>query len=185
MRWSGNVFLGDSLNNRVEEFDNGGTFLTTWGSSGTGDGQFVSSEGVAVDGNGNLFVSDENNSRVEKFTHAGTFQLAFGWGVTDGASAPEICMSMCQAGLASAGNGQFHIPLGVAADGSGNVFVADRENDRIEEFDGGGTFLLTWGSHGAANGQFNGATSVAVDGSGNVFVADDQNHRIQKFACPR
>ena len=61
---------------------------------------------------------------------------------------------------------------GVAVDGSGNVFVADQLNNRIQVFDNTGTFLTTWGSLGSGDGQFNDPAGVAVDGSGNVFVAD-------------
>jgi hypothetical protein len=44
----------------------------------------------------------------------------------------------------------------VATDGSGNVYLADTFNDRIQKFDASGTFLATWGSSGSGNGQFNG-----------------------------
>jgi tripartite motif-containing protein 71 len=82
------------------------------------------------------------------------------------------------------GDGQFISPGGVAADGSGNVYVADSGNDRIQRFDASGTFLTTWGSAGSGNGQFHFPEGVATDGSGNLYVADSTNHRIQKFACP-
>jgi tripartite motif-containing protein 71 len=72
----------------------------------------------------------------------------------------------------------------VATDGSGNVYVADSSNDRIQKFDASGAFLTTWGSLGSGNGQFNFPLGVATDGSGNVYVADSGNNRIQKFACP-
>ena len=85
------------------------------------------------------------------------------------------------------GDGQFFGgPLGVAVDGSGNVFVTDRYNARIQEFTNTGTFLTKWGSFGSGDGQFgsNSPTAVAVDASGDVFVADNGNNRVQKFACP-
>src|SRR5439155_3354 len=85
-------------------------------------------------------------------------------------------------GTSGSGNAQFRFPVGVAVDGSGNVFVTDSDNARIQKFDNGGTFLTTWGTRGSADGQFYSFTGVAVDGSGNVFVADAANYRIQKFA---
>jgi tripartite motif-containing protein 71 len=87
-------------------------------------------------------------------------------------------------GSSGSGNGQFSLPEGVATDGSGHVYVADTNNDRIQKFDASGTFLTTWGSVGSGNGQFDSPIGVATDGSGNVYVADTFNHRIQKFACP-
>ena len=72
----------------------------------------------------------------------------------------------------------------MATDGSGNVYVMDSNNARIQKFDEGGAFLTTWGSLGSGDGQFMNLVGVATDGSGNVYVADTGNHRIQKFACP-
>src|SRR5207244_582486 len=144
-----------------------GTFLTAWSTS------FGDPEGVAVDGSGNVFVADAGNfvagagnTRIDKFDNAGVFLTS--WSTL------------------GSGPGQFHLPLGVAVDGSGNVFIADASSDgsgtkRIQKFDGGGTYLTAWGSFGTGPGQFNGPNGVAVDGSGNVFVADGSNTCIQKF----
>jgi len=87
-------------------------------------------------------------------------------------------------GSFGSGDGQFNVAVGVATDGSGNVYVADSRNYRIQKFDASGTFLYTWGKFGSGDGQFNPPFGVATDGSGNVYVADTQNNRIQKFACP-
>ncbi|TMB49822.1 MAG: hypothetical protein E6J56_22675 [Deltaproteobacteria bacterium] len=154
---------------------------------GSGDGQFFGGPlGVAVDGSGNVFVTDRYNARIQEFTNTGTFLLTFGWGVQDGMAAPETCTSACQAGIAGIGDGQFNSPWGVAVDASGNVFVGDQQNARIQEFTNTGTFLTKWGSFGSGDGQFgsNSPTAVAVDASGDVFVADNGNNRVQKFACP-
>ena len=91
-----------------------GTFVTTWGSSGTGDGQFNAPLGVATDGNGNVYVADTNNNRIQKFDASGTFLATWG--------------------IAGSGNGQFSDPTGVATHGSGDVYVADAGNNRIQKF---------------------------------------------------
>ena len=139
----------------------GGTFLTTWGSSGTGNGQFNGPGGIKVDGSGNVFVADTENNRIQKFDNAGTFLTTWRTG-TEPLVGPDS----------------------IAVDGSGNVFVTEFFTNRIEKFDNAGTFLTTWGSVGTGNGQFEVPLGVAVDGSGNVFVAEFGNNRIQKFACP-
>ena len=59
------------LNNRVQVFSSGGTYLAQVGSLGTGDGQFDGLKFLAVDAQGNLFVSDTNNHRVQKFATSG------------------------------------------------------------------------------------------------------------------
>jgi len=78
-------------------------------------------------------------------------------------------------------SGKFKKPLGIAADSSGLVYVADSRNSRIQVFNASGTYLSAWGSFGTGNGQFNLPSDVAIDSVGNVYVADAGNHRIQKF----
>jgi len=64
--------------------------------------------------------------------------------------------------------------MGVAVDGNGNVYVADRLNNRVEVFTESGTYLTQWRQWGdpAGGKQFNGPHGVAVDGNGNVYVTD-------------
>ena len=70
-------------------------------------------------------------------------------------------------------------PSGIAADNSGNVFVADTWNNRIQKFDSNGNFITKWGSFGFDDGAFFDPYGIAVDNSGNVFVAD-----TRKYANP-
>ena len=84
-------------------------------------------------------------------------------------------------GSLGSGDGEFNTPSGVAVDGSGNVYVADRQNARIQKFDSNGGFITKWGSPGSGNGEFSNLFGIAVDGSGNVYVTDPGNDRIQKF----
>ena len=173
----GNVYVTDYFNNRVEEFTSAGPYITAWGcataatgcSSGSGPGEFNVPFGVAVDSSGNVYVTDLGNNRVEKFTSAGTFITA--WGCA-------TAVTGCSAG---SGSGQFNTPRGIAVDSSGNVYVADAGNNRVEKFSSGGTFIATWGSYGAGNGNFSSPRGVAVDSAGNVYVADGNNNRVEKF----
>jgi sugar lactone lactonase YvrE len=89
----------------------------------------------------------------------------------------------CTGVLGSNGNaaGQFMDPAGVAVDGAGNLYVADRVNRRIQKFTSQGAFVRQWGGSGTAAGKFNDPEGIAVDRAGNVYVADTWNHRIQKF----
>jgi DNA-binding beta-propeller fold protein YncE len=78
-------------------------------------------------------------------------------------------------------DGQFFHPGAVAVDSSGNVYVADELNHRIQKFDSDGTFITKWGSQGEGDGQFIHPQEAALDSSDNVYVADGSNNRIQKF----
>jgi DNA-binding beta-propeller fold protein YncE len=83
-------------------------------------------------------------------------------------------------GSLGSGDGQFQFPRGVAVDG-GNVYVADRSNDRVQVFTNEGTHVRNLGNGlGAGEGQLNWPVGVAVDNE-HVFVGDVQNNRMQVF----
>jgi hypothetical protein len=162
---SGNSYVVDKLGSRVEKFDSSGSFVDTWGTAGTGDGQFVTPSGIAVDSSGDVYVVDTGNNRIQKFNSSGTF--------------------ITEWGSAGVGDGQFAIPSGVAVDSTGDVYVADSGNSRIQKFDSSGGFVTKWGSAGTGDGQFGPPATVPLDvaigASDNVVVADATNNRVEKF----
>jgi autotransporter-associated beta strand protein len=86
-------------------------------------------------------------------------------------------------GSAGTGNGQFgNYDFGIAVDPSGNIYLGDNSNSRVQKFDSSGTYVSQFGTLGTGNGQFNGSvTGVAIDSSGNIYVADGVLDRVQKF----
>ncbi|MBS1868399.1 MAG: hypothetical protein JSS99_01935 [Actinobacteria bacterium] len=180
---SGDVYVVDTYNNRVQQFDADGNFIRTWGwgvadgssafqtctstcqagVGGSGDGQFDTPQGIAIDqSDGSVYVVDGNNARVEKFTSAGAYVSQFG--------------------TAGSGDGQFSGPQGAAVDPSdGSVYVADTSNHRIEKFDSRGAYVSQFGSEGSGDGQFEGPTRVAVDSTGRIYVLDSGNSRVERF----
>jgi sugar lactone lactonase YvrE len=111
---SGDVYVADFYNHRIQKFDSAGNFVTKWGTSGSGDGQFDYPFGIAVDGLGYVYVADTYNYRIQKFDSDGNFVTKWGtWG---------------------SDHGQFRSPYGIAVDGSGYVYVADSSNNRIQIF---------------------------------------------------
>lgn len=74
---------------------------------------------------------------------------------------------------------------GLAVDRSGNVYVADFYNHRIQKFDPAGNFLTSFGVRGRGPGEFTYAISVAVADDGTVFAVDHGNHRVQKWRPAR
>jgi DNA-binding beta-propeller fold protein YncE len=71
----------------------------------------------------------------------------------------------------------------MAVDGSGNVYVADRINNRVQKFNAQGECLSQFGSTGSGNGQLNDPRGIAIDKSGNLWVAEAGNQRIQEFTA--
>ena len=106
--------MADMFNSRVQVFNSGGVFQSTFGSQGSGDGEFNKPNGIAVDGSGNIYVADMFNSRVQVFNSSGGFLSAFG--------------------SFGSGNGQFSSPNGIAVDSGGNIYVADANNNRVQVF---------------------------------------------------
>lgn len=179
---AGNVWVTDSASNRTEEFSAAGSLLHSNGSYGSASGQFSIPWGIAVNQHTeNVYVTDQGNNRIEEFSSSGAFIRAIGWGVTDGKSEAEVCTATCQAGIAGSGNGQVSGEAGIAIDASGNVWVADYGNSRIQEFTENGSYIQKFGSEGAGNGQFKGPTNIAFSG-GKVYVTDSGNNRVQKFS---
>jgi uncharacterized protein (TIGR03663 family) len=178
----GNLYVVDSDNNRVQVFDNQGTFLREWGSQcnlstgvgcadldddgpmGWGDGQFQEPWGIAVAGDGRVYVADTWNHRVQAFDSDGKFLTTWG---TYGQTADATTL--------------FYGPRDVAVDGSGRVFVTDTGNKRIMVFDQDGNYLHQWGSEGSLPGSFSEPVGIAIDVRGNIYVADTWNQRIQVF----
>jgi hypothetical protein len=85
-------------------------------------------------------------------------------------------------GIKGSGDGEFFDPWSIATDASGNVYVSDAGNDRIQKFDAGGTFITKWGSYGTGDGELNSPGGMVTDASGDVYVLDVANYRVQKFA---
>ena len=158
---SGNRYVPGWDGVTIAKFDSQGTFITEWGSYGSGDGQFMYPNGIAIDSGDNVYVADMYNHRIQKFDSTGGFLAKWG-------------------GRGS-GDGQFISPHGIAIDSGDNVYVADTQNHRIQKFDSTGGFLAKWGGRGSGDGQFNYPEGIAIDSNDNVYTTDMYNHRIQKF----
>ena len=163
---AGNVYVADTGNNRIQKFDGSGTFLTMWHENGVG-GALASPMGVTVGSSGDIYVADTNANRIQVFTYHEDPPAFLGeWGSPGDAA------------------GEFNNPQGMAVDvATGNLYVADTYNNRIQKFDGSDwtVFAGTAGSAGTGDYQFSMPCDVAVDSDGNVYVVDAINWRVQKF----
>jgi sugar lactone lactonase YvrE len=136
------------------------------------------SSGVTVDGSGNVYIADENNFRIRKVTTAGIISTiagnGFGGYSGDGGAATAA---------------ELYYPYGLALDGSGNIYIADYDNNRIRKVTAAGIISTiagdgAWGYSGdggaATAAELNTPSGIAVDVSGNVYIADYGNNRIRK-----
>src|SRR5262245_1942579 len=158
---------------------------STFGSQGSGAGQFQTPVGVAVSPTaGNVYVADSGNARVQKFDANGNFLAAWGWGVTDGAAQSEVCTANCQAGIPGSGAGQFSNPTSIAA-AQNRVYVGDAGNNVVLVFNPDGGFVATIDGTTAPQGHFSTVAGVSVDQSGNLWVADGNTDNIIQYNSKR
>lgn len=158
---SGNVYVADTANHRIQKFNSSGEYLSQFGGFGSGNGQLNGPKGVAVDYSGNIWVADTGNNRVQKFNSKGEYVSKFG--------------------SPGSGNGQFSSPTGIDAGYSGYVAVADTGNNRVQTFSYG-SFVAVLGSKGSGAGQLLSPKAVAFNSGSSVYVADTGNNRVEQFS---
>jgi uncharacterized protein (TIGR03663 family) len=98
-------------------------------------------------------------------------------------SDPAVLPPARVGGGPGAAPGELAEPRGLAADGQGNLYVADTKNSRIQVFDASGKLLRAFGTKGDGDGQLNEPCGVTVGPEGDVWVADTWNHRIVRFSA--
>ncbi len=204
----GDLWVADTRNDRIEEFDEGGEYLRQFGAAGTGEGQLEGPDGIAIDAHGDVWVADTYNDRVEEFSATGEYLRQFGspgsepgeldypegiavegdgdvWVAdTSGGRLEEFSESgeyLRSAGTSGSGPGQVGEPEGLAIDAKGDVWAADWENDRVEEFNAAGEYVQEFGSEGSGHGQFELPYGIALNSKGDVLVGDLGNDRIDEF----
>ena len=207
----GEVIVSESNRHCVSIFSPAGEKLRSFGSCGSGRGQFNTPRCVAVDEGGNILVVDGHNHRIQKFTSDGKFITAVGkrgnnplefntpFGiaihplnkkvyVADRGNHriqilnPDLTFSS-SFGSRGSDNGQFQYPWDVAFDSTGNVYVADGNRHCIQVFTAEGEYLRKFGKKGSGNGELNFPTSIAIDSDNVVYVAECNNRRISVFTC--
>ncbi len=187
---SGNLYVTDSDNNTIRKITSGGISSTIAGfpgESGTNDGagavaRFYFPRGIAIDNFGNLFVADTHNNRIRKISPVGT-----NWVVTTIAGTGSVYEGNCDSCPPSGGyvdgpgtSAQFNLPMGIVADASGNVYVADMVNSVIRWIspDGSGGWNV---STLPTTAQFEYPQGLAMDSSTNFYVADTFHSEIWKL----
>ncbi len=152
-----NIWVTDNANHTVVKFAHDGTVLMSLGEknvAGEDVSHFNKPTDIDFAVNGDIFISDGyGNSRVVKFDKTGKFLTAWG---TKGS-----------------GPGQFNLPHAVRLDSKGNVYVADRENDRIQVFSADGEFIRQFGGF-APFGMY-------ITSDQTLFVADGRANRVLKM----
>ena len=167
--------------------------ITTVAGNGTvgvsGDGgpgasaQLSTPQSVAVDAAGNVYIADTNNYRIRK--------VAAATGVISTFAGTGVAGFLGDGGAATAA--RLYVPTAVAIGPDGNLYIADRYNQRIRRVDLGTGIITTVAGSGTAGyggdsgvataAQLNYPYGVSFDAAGNMFIADTNNHRIRRVAA--
>ncbi|HVW16821.1 MAG TPA: NHL repeat-containing protein [Solirubrobacteraceae bacterium] len=200
---AGNGYVLDERRSRIVVFSRAsGKPVRTIGSKGTGAGQMLDPEQLAIASDGTIVVADTGNGRIVRFRTDGKYLGATtGIGRPHGvAITPDGARTYVARGnnhitayspagteiddFGGTGNklGKLNAPAQLSLDADGNLWVADRGNNRVQEFGPYGQRLAAFGVRGTGPGQFVHPTGVSVDCNGLVTVADTGNNRVQQFA---
>ncbi len=141
-----------------------GANLISYGTQGSGSGQFYGAYSIALDSAGRIYIADTYNARVVRIDDMnGTNWTSFG--------------------TYGAGTGQFNDPMGISVDSLGRIYIMDTNNARLVRIDDmSGTNWTTMSALGSGVGQFaQYSAPVAFDSSGRIYVADTGNNRIVRM----
>ena len=160
----GQIVVIENAGNCISILTPEGEKIRTFGTAGSGNGQFSNPYGVAVDTDDNIYVAEYSNHRVQKFTSEGKFVAAVG-------------------GQGS-NNLQFYHPTGICFNNrNNNLYVCDHYNHRIQVLSTDLTFKNSFGTNGSANGQFQHPLCAAFDDANSLYVTDFSGHRVQVFTA--
>uniref|UniRef100_A0A1X7VVX8 SMP-30/Gluconolactonase/LRE-like region domain-containing protein n=1 Tax=Amphimedon queenslandica TaxID=400682 RepID=A0A1X7VVX8_AMPQE len=157
---SGQVYIADWYNHRIQVLNPDLTFSHSFGKKGSANGQFKAPRGIAVDSQGLVYVTDANNHRIQKFSPDGKFVGHFG--------------------SKGSGPGQLNKPNGIAIDtaATGLVYVSEWSNNCLSVFTREGVFICRFGKGGSDIDQFRDPIGLTFDKNGFLYVCDNGNNRI-------
>jgi RHS repeat-associated protein len=137
------------------------------GGKGSGETEMLEPQGVAIGAEGDIYVSDTGNDRIDEYSVKGE----------------EAAKHVRNFGKEGTANGDLKTPYGIATDSSGDVWVADTANNRIEEFSPTGTFIQVFGKEGTGEGKLKAPKGLSIDSSADAWVADSANSNVQEWTA--
>ena len=180
---TGQIYIADSGNHRIQVINNDFTYSHSIGSEGTAPGQLQCPTDVALDSAGNIYVCDNDNTSINVFTLDGMFIRQFGSrGSSDEQTTSEGSRDEDGEIIPDEGSDDAdqdgYIIKSVAVDRYNQVYVVDHYNNCISIFTSDGQFIKSIGSKGSDDGQFDDPCGITVDAIGNLYIVDTDNNRL-------
>jgi DNA-binding beta-propeller fold protein YncE len=199
---AGNGYVLDARRSTIVVFDRA-TAQTSRriGSEGSGPGQLLAPQALAMDAGGTISVADTGNERVARFGADGGYLGSFptenaprGIAVTPDGGRIYVADSrnritvydpsgteLDQFGGTGSKVGKLNAPAQLSLDAAGNLWVADRGNNRVQRLGPNGERLLAFGRRGTGDGELIHPTGVAIDCASRLTVTDSDNNRVTTF----
>jgi RHS repeat-associated protein len=201
---TGDEYVLDTGNNRVEEFNAKGSFVKNFEA-----GLLKEPHGIALDSKGDVWVANTGAARVDEYGTTGEYKTSFATrsaGAKAVAVTPEGNVWVAEANsvteylynaktlewregesFGKAGSGEYEMkqPQGLAIGAEGNFYVSDTGNDRIDEWNvsssGAIKHVRNFSKEGTTAGLLKEPHNLSIDSAGHVWVADTGNNRVQEF----
>jgi sugar lactone lactonase YvrE len=195
--YDGNIYIADTNNNRIRRVDAGTGIITTVAGDGGGgywgdatpptEAQIQPAQSVRVDADGNLFIADSDNNRIRRVDAEVDSETGF----------PLIYTVAGNGAAEYSGDGGSALEAGIRNPhdlwvvASGDIYIADTDNNCIRKVDAGTGIITTVAGGGsppdglgdgglATQAKLNKPRGLFVDPDGNIYIADDGHHRIRK-----
>jgi RHS repeat-associated protein len=203
------VYVLDTGNSRVQQFDAKGKWIRTFGSLGTAEGQLKAPRGIALDPKGDVWVADTGNNRIEEFSATGTYLAK----ITESLKEPQDLaieteskmwvadtgnnridqfihegsswLLLTKFGTLGSGETQFSSPQGITLGPENALYISDNGNNRVDQYKINvivAEHIRNFASLGSGNGQLKAPRGIATNPEGDVLVADAGNSRIEEFS---
>ena len=175
-----NIYISDGyVNSRVAKYDKNGTWIKSFGTRGTENGQLRLPHNLQVDRQGNVYVADRSNRRIQVFDSDGNFKRVMTLNVPYDKMRHPVLGNLAPNRPDNTAPWTLCISLGQTQ----HLYVTDEEPGRLYKMTLDGKILGTWGESGRQQGQLNWAHGIACRSDETLYIADMNNWRVVKLTA--